>query len=114
MTKKLEELVAGDQVVISAGYDNTWLDTVVKVTKTQIVVSKGARYNRTSGLRCGETGAFGGHSTVKPATPESIEQVQRRFLIRQLMGLRREQLQGLTTEVLRQIYAHFDDGGGAS
>jgi hypothetical protein len=52
MTKPLDELVAGDWVVISAGYHNEWLDTVVKVTATQIVMAKNQRYNRRTGYRC--------------------------------------------------------------
>lgn len=51
MTKTLEDLVAGEQVAISAGYDNEWLDTIVRITKTQIVVDRDARCNRKTGYR---------------------------------------------------------------
>ena len=105
VTKTLEELVAGDQVVVSAGIDNTWLDTLVKVTKTQIVLSRDARFNRNSGYRCGEASSgYGGRSYIKPATPEAIEKVRRRKVISHLTGLRREALEKLSTDALNQMY----------
>jgi len=105
--KTLDELVAGDWVIISSGIDNTWCETVVKVTKTQIVVSKDARYNRRTGLRCGSHGYY--ISRLRPATPDALDIIRRRKLTNRLIGLRREALEPLPLEALIKIGELLDE-----
>lgn len=103
MTKaSLEELVEGDKVVVSAGCHNDWIDTVVRITATQIVLTKGERYNRKSGYRCGESSGYG-RQYLHLYTPQAAEAIERRKLISHLTSLRREQLEKLSTEALRHM-----------
>lgn len=109
---KLEDLKAGDTVIVTRGTGHEEVRTVDRVTASQIIVGNG-RYNRRHGGLCGATDSFS-RSSVRHATAEDLERIERRQLISQLVGLRSPDLEHMTMERLREatklIFGGMTDG----
>lgn len=76
----LADVQVGDKVILDNGshYTNSEsIETVVRVTATQIVLKIGAletRYNKTTGHRCGQDGYM--RSRISVATPDQLLRVR--------------------------------------
>jgi len=73
--KDLENVAAGSKLILGhGGYSTTtYVGTVERLTKTQIITTKGVRYNRGSSYRVGD--AYGDR-IIKIATQEDIDKIK--------------------------------------
>ena len=75
MTKQLSDLKEGDQVFVKrCGGD--FIDTIKRVTKTQIITSNDNKFRRKDGAEIGRGQRWS--LRITPATPELIAQVKRK------------------------------------
>lgn len=72
----------GDKVIISYGLDRK-IDTVARLTKTQIVLENGDRYNRTSGRLVGKSSWCG--SRIREASEEELANLEKELLKKKLV-----------------------------
>ena len=97
----LEKLGPGDRVIVSGRMTQS-VDTVARITKTQIVMSSGNRFNRSTGRFIGGDRWTFFH--LSEATTENLEAIARdrekKDLVRKLNGMN---WNGFTLEQLRYI-----------
>lgn len=98
-TDWLAELKAGDTVILSGFGGADTLGKVDRVTATQIVVNT-LRFNKDNGSKRGGSSRWAGRIHLVQPTPERVEGIKRREYVNQLIGLSREHLNTLSTDLL--------------
>ena len=94
----LQSLKPGDKVAIETINGGYVFRTVVRLTKTQIVLDNSQRFYISSGLSVG--GSFYHKTSIIPITAEMKETIERSTLI---YNIRKSHLYDISTESLRQI-----------
>lgn len=100
--KTLEDLVVGDKVLVHNGSFNDTIETITKITNTQIVV-KDNRYNKTDGHKRGANPWF--NYSISIPTQEDIDRIaeqDRRSRI--LYTINKFYFASLSTDNLEIIY----------
>ena len=78
-TKQLSDLKEGDKVFVKdCCYPGDFIDTIKRVTKTQIITSNDNKFRRKDGCEVGAGQWYRYRSHITPATPELIAQVKRK------------------------------------
>lgn len=77
-TQWLQNLKPGDKVIVSGNHHES-LDTVERVTATQIVLKAGRRYRKVDGWHVGGGSAFYS-SNLMPVTREAVNRIRLRQL----------------------------------
>lgn len=104
MSDWLENVKAGDTVILSTGHYNKWIKKVERVTKTQVIIKdSNARYRRSTGDKVGaRQWEF---SSIKEGTKEAVDKIlndnKRHELIN---GIEDIKLKEVSTSILESIF----------
>lgn len=82
MKNFIDDLKPGDTVIVSRSHHPSTLSTVVKLTKTQIILSSGSRFRKKDGWGVG--GDRWCTDRLEEATPEKVSKIQRMRLAQKL------------------------------
>lgn len=75
----LADIKAGDKVLLTLRHGHKSVETVERVTKTQIILQDGTRYTRTRGERIGQTAhMWHGKDTIRVADEADLRQHRRK------------------------------------
>lgn len=99
----LESLGPGDRVAVTGRFGGLpSLGTVERTTKTQIILSNGSRWRRSSGRQVGEASGYG-NSYLRKVTAKDIDLIKRRRLYSEVSDALYNR-DKLTTDQLRQMH----------
>ena len=102
-----EHLNVGDKVVIDGRYGHQTLTTVERLTKTQIITSKG-KFRRSDGFSVG--GDLWARELLREATPERIARIHEKEMRAGIIyKITRLDLHSLSTDKLQQIRDILDE-----
>ena len=78
----LADIKAGDKVLLTLRHGHKSVETVERVTKTQIILQDGTRYTRTWGQRIGQTAVqWHGKDTIRVADEADLRRCRREHAV---------------------------------
>lgn len=84
----LEDIKAGDKVLFCSKYGHKRVETVERITKTQIILQDGTRYTRTWGERIGEKAdRWHGKDTITTPSPADLREHAREQAVKDARDL---------------------------
>ncbi len=98
----LEQIKAGDTVMVATGCYGKWLRKVSRITPTQIVVETGSRFRRSDGRQIGAVDSWNS-AWLRIPTVIDIEEVTRKRLIEKLGRLNQKKLAEMPIQDLQSI-----------